>query len=131
MLPNSPYAPKSPQRRKTPISNPLWTQPSSFYVTESKSQFTNKSFDSPDKSVRRKARATSLNATVRTPPRFELTLEGIIRSPNSIKRQGKHIVYRGSPLLVTQNCFNKRRDDFTKWGELLLNRGVQVKSHYL
>lgn len=115
---DSPYCPKRPLRHMTPA-------PTTHFVTESKSQFTAKSPLSPEAPKR----AASL--TQRYKPNSELTLNGILRSPYSIRHQGLRTLYRGSPPQATANCFNKRKDDFSKWGELLLNRGVQVKSHYL
>lgn len=112
---DSPYCPRSPPRHRSPAA-------ATNYTTESKSQYTSKTISAPK-------RGASL--TQRSNPGCELTLDGILRSPYTLRRQGQKSMYRGSPLQATVNCFNKRRDDFSKWGELLLNRGVQVKSHYL
>lgn len=118
MQADSPYCPKSPPKRRSLV-------PATHYVTESKFQFTAKTTLSPEAP----RRAASLTQPPR--PSGELTLDGILRSPYSIRRQGHRTFYRGSPLQATLQCFNKRSDEFSKWGELLLNRGVQVKSHYL
>ena len=63
-------------------------------------------------------------------PRYcEVTLAGVLGTPNCV-RQGGYLLYRGSPLPVTQHSFGRKRDELSLWGDSLVTKGV-VRKQFL
>lgn len=97
-------------------------------TTESRDQYREKLTE-----VRRsmKVKLPNLRSVTRSldleQPRYcEVTLAGVLGTPHCL-RQGRYLLYQGSPLPVTQHSFGRKRDELSVWGDALVTKGIVMK----